>query len=141
MSFRNTFFRLFTALMAVLTFLLECLAASGDGEHRIIPRPASIHFTSGFYDPAAVPSDGLDVQILSRTGAVPGSYSLRVTPEGVLVEAADSAGAFYAMQTLEALRDPATGIVPCVEVEDAPRFQWRGFMQDVSRHFFSIEYP
>ena len=76
---------------------------------------------------------------ISHSG-VPGSYILRITSDSVIVSAGDSSGAFYAMQTLRALRDPATGIVPCVEIEDAPRFQWRGFMQDVSRHFFSIEY-
>ena len=140
MSHRNTIFRLLTALLAVLTLIPAGLAARGTGEHRIIPRPASIHFTSGVYDPAAASSACPDVRISPRPGAVSGAYRLRVTPGGVQVEAADSSGAFYAMQTLEALRDPATGIVPCVEIEDAPRFQWRGFMQDVSRHFFSIEY-
>lgn len=140
MSHRNTIFRLLTALLAVLTLIPAGLAARGTGEHRIIPRPASIHFTSGVYDPATASSACPDVRINPSPGAVSGAYRLRVTPGGVQVEAADSAGAFYAMQTLEALRDPATGIVPCVEVEDAPRFQWRGFMQDVSRHFFSIEY-
>ena len=140
MSHRNTIFRLLTALLAVLTLIPAGLAARGTGEHRIIPRPVSIHFTSGVYDPAAASSACPDVRISPRPGAVSGAYRLRVTPGGVQVEAADSAGAFYAMQTLEALRDPATGIVPCVEIEDAPRFQWRGFMQDVSRHFFSIEY-
>ncbi len=140
MSHRNTIFRLLTALLAVLTLIPAGLAARGTGEHRIIPRPVSIHFTSGVYDPAAASSACPDVRINPSPGAVSGAYRLRVTPGGVQVEAADSAGAFYAMQTLEALRDPATGIVPCVEIEDAPRFQWRGFMQDVSRHFFSIEY-
>jgi len=27
--------------------------------------------------------------------------------------------------------------IPCVQIEDWPRFKWRGFMLDVSRHFFS----
>jgi hexosaminidase len=27
--------------------------------------------------------------------------------------------------------------VPCVQIEDWPRFKWRGFMLDVSRHFFT----
>ena len=104
MSHRNTIFRLLTALLAVLTLIPAGLAARGTGEHRIIPRPVSIHFTSGVYDPAAASFACPDVRISPRPGAVSGAYRLRVTPGGVQVEAADSAGAFYAMQTLDLAR-------------------------------------
>ena len=140
MSHRNILPRFYAVILSVLAVGSFSLAAWETGEHRIIPRPVSIHFTSGVYDPAAASPTAPYVQICPRSGAVPGSYSLHVTPAGVRVEAVDSAGAFYAMQTLGALRDPETGIVPCVEIEDWPRFQWRGYMQDVSRHFFSIDY-
>ena len=30
--------------------------------------------------------------------------------------------------------------VPCVEIEDAPTFRYRGAMLDVCRHFASIDY-
>ena len=29
--------------------------------------------------------------------------------------------------------------IPCVEIEDQPRFKWRGLMLDVARHFFTKE--
>lgn len=92
MSHRNTIFRLLTALLAVLTLIPAGLAARGTGEHRIIPRPVSIHFTSGVYDPVAASSACPDVRISPRPGAVSGAYRLRVTPGGVQVEAVDSAG-------------------------------------------------
>ena len=61
-------------------------------------------------------------------------YTLSVTPEGIVMEAAARAGLFYGVQTLRQMIG-RNGTVPCVEIEDAPRFAWRGAMLDVSRHF------
>lgn len=76
-------------------------------------------------------------------------YTLDVGKEGVTIRATTPAGAFYGCQTLlqllpvEAL---STGKVagvkwtmPYVQIEDAPRFGWRGLMLDESRHFFGKE--
>ncbi len=70
-------------------------------------------------------------------------YKLSVTPTAVLVQANSSKGLFYAvqslLQTLPAIRTNQTLQIPCMEITDYPRFQWRGMMLDVSRHFFSPE--
>ncbi|WP_214413307.1 beta-N-acetylhexosaminidase [Sphaerisporangium fuscum] len=75
----------------------------------------------------------------------PESYALTVTPEAVQIRAGDATGALYAGQTLRQLLPPDAyrssalpGVrwsVPCVSVEDGPRFSWRGAHLDVSRHF------
>lgn len=69
-------------------------------------------------------------------------YRLDVTPTQVLLSAPTSAGLFYAAQTLRQLL-PAGGAngelsLPCVEIEDYPRFTWRGSMLDTCRHFFTL---
>lgn len=87
------------------------------------------------------------VQFLS-TDAVPAGlakpsgegYLLRVLPETAIVHAATPAGRFNGLQTLAQLlrgggRADGACSLPCVEIADAPRFGWRGFMLDESRHF------
>ncbi|AOY01341.1 family 20 glycosylhydrolase [Jeongeupia sp. USM3] len=67
-------------------------------------------------------------------------YSLVITPKGAQVVGHDAAGAFYGVQSLLSLV-PAQGakIVPTMEVADAPRFDYRGFMIDIARNFHSKE--
>ena len=74
-------------------------------------------------------------------------YSLEVTPRRIEINAAKPAGFFYAMQTLRQLlppqiesaqkQDSIEWLVPEVSITDSPAFKWRGFMLDVSRHFFT----
>lgn len=66
-------------------------------------------------------------------------YQLSVTPTQVVITAAGRAGLFYGIQTLRQMVGP-DGTVPCAEIEDRPRFAWRGAMLDVSRHFLPKEF-
>jgi len=76
-------------------------------------------------------------------------YSLDVTGKKIIISAQTLTGMFYGVQTLLQLMPPevyAGGVktsvsweIPCIHIEDRPRFKWRGFMVDVSRHFFDKE--
>lgn len=66
------------------------------------------------------------------------SYSLKVTPERVEIASPSAAGLFYGVQTLLQLSD--NGIIPACRIEDEPRFEYRGVMLDVSRHWFGKEH-
>ena len=73
----------------------------------------------------------------------PESYTLSVTSQRIEIRATSGAGLFYGMQALLQLMQPAsTGSysVPSVEIEDTPRFAYRGLMLDVSRHFSTKEF-
>ncbi len=85
-----------------------------------------------------------DLKSLGKEG-----YRLSVQPDRVEITAPEEAGLFYGFQTFRQLLPtqaysptPVKGVkwtVPCVEIEDAPRFSWRGSMLDVSRHFMPKE--
>ena len=76
-------------------------------------------------------------------------YRLQIDKRGVLIEARERAGFFYAVITLMQLMDPAVWgaksgkkewKIPACTIEDYPRFHWRGMMLDSSRNFFSRGY-
>ncbi len=75
------------------------------------------------------------------TGGEGENYTLDITPKQVKVKSPSAAGAFYGLQTLLQMADMpgATGIA-CSKVTDNPRFQYRGMMVDVSRHFRSVNF-
>jgi hexosaminidase len=81
--------------------------------------------------------------LLSLDGAAslgPEGYRLDVTTTEVRVRARTAAGIFYGLQTLFQLLPAgkvAVADIPAAEIEDVPRFGWRGMHLDVCRHFFS----
>jgi hexosaminidase len=86
---------------------------------------------------------------LAGTNAVSEGYQLMVDQKtGVVIQGADAAGVFYGVQTLLQLLPPQInsstrmdGVawkIPAVTIADAPQYKWRGYMLDVSRHFFNV---
>ena len=69
------------------------------------------------------------------------SYSLTVTSSGVTLEAATVVGAMRGLQTFPQLLqiEPTGYFFPAVQIEDTPRFRWRGLMIDCGRHFEPVE--
>ena len=69
------------------------------------------------------------------------AYELDVKPEGVEIKAGSPAGLFYGIQTLLRLREISRDrTIGCLTIKDSPAFGYRGFMLDVSRHFFPKEF-
>lgn len=110
------------------------------------------------------PATGYTLQVqLLQDAAAPGTFSLAlggdeslgsegyeltITTENVSLVAYEPAGLFYGVQTLRQLfpasieSDTAQSgpwTLPTGKIIDTPRYEWRGAMLDVSRHFFSVE--
>jgi hexosaminidase len=77
-------------------------------------------------------------------------YRLLVTPDTITLSSPSREGIFHGLQTLRQLLPVTifstgkvaeqTWTIPAVEIEDYPRFPWRGLMLDCSRHFFDKAY-
>ncbi|UOQ91167.1 beta-N-acetylhexosaminidase [Agromyces endophyticus] len=75
-------------------------------------------------------------------------YSLDVTADGIDIAADTAAGALNGVQTLRQLlpawieSDTAVDLswtVPVVAIDDYPRFEYRGFMIDTARSFYTVD--
>ena len=104
----------------------------------------SLSVTSGGAVPAAGEIwMGIDESLPSE------GYTLTVNTDAVVVKAASFAGFFYALQTIKQLlpreffndtfHENTEWSIPFVTIVDEPAFEHRGFMNDISRHFFDKE--
>ena len=94
---------------------------------------------------------GINFEISDKADSTPGNegYKLKVIPKNIELTANKANGIFYGIQSLlqmlppqiksSSLQNNVEWKIPCVEIEDTPRFPWRGLMLDVSRHFFTKE--
>ncbi len=87
-----------------------------------------------------------NIELLTNICSDPEGYSLELLNNLITISASESVGIFRGMSTVLQLVDnikdqqkPADQILKNCRIVDEPRFNWRGLMFDVSRHFFSVE--
>lgn len=71
--------------------------------------------------------------IILQKGSIPSAYTLAVSPDSIIITGNGSCGLFYGIQTLKQLVRTCAGQIPCMDIEDKPSFEARGFCHDVTR--------
>lgn len=94
-----------------------------------------------------VSDDEPAIQLIKYTqGSLPAEgYQLHTENKKCMIAAVDRGGALYGCNTLlQLIKTDTVGntqfVIPAVEVEDYPRFEWRGLMLDCSRTFLALDY-
>lgn len=102
------------------------IAASGL-KVKEVNKPAKMAFLNLVIDPTAVKeAEG---------------YHIATTPEGINIKAHSGAGLFYAIQSIRQMMEgELEGRWLEGEIYDYPRFEYRGILIDISRHFRSVEF-
>lgn len=68
------------------------------------------------------------------------NYIINISNEMMMVVGKNPEGLFQGIQTLlQLIKTSEDGKIPALEIQDSPKFQWRGMHLDVSRHFFTVE--
>ena len=133
-------------------FVLRDGVAIGVSDSALLPAAGYLQEVLGHAVTSSVEVVGTEnrtairLQLMNGCGK-PNSYKLHVAPDRIYVEAEDCSGIVSAISTIRQLLPPEierpgakrTFSIPAVQIEDAPRFEWRGFMLDASRHFWSKE--
>lgn len=84
------------------------------------------------------------IKITKVDGMLPEAYILKITNDGVYINASDYAGAFYGAITLktilmQAKKENGKAILETLIIEDKPEIKYRGVMLDSCRHYFEVD--
>ncbi len=85
--------------------------------------------------------DDADIIITKDDSVAKEGYKLSVTEDGITITASTKTGAYYALQSIRQMGNMDLGgkEIPCCEIDDEPRFEFRGMQLDISRHFFNMD--
>lgn len=85
------------------------------------------------------PKNTIGIQKKESGSAIAESYELNISQSQIQIVPDGNPGVFYAFQTLMQLLPIEKNkelLIPCLEIKDQPKYQWRGMHLDVARHIF-----
>ncbi|MFT3674346.1 MAG: glycoside hydrolase family 20 protein [Chitinophagaceae bacterium] len=90
----------------------------------------------------AGPNTIIHLRINKTLDNSPEAYFLKIGERELIIEARELRGLGWGIQSLRQLWQPASDgyWLPALEIQDEPRFAYRGMALDVSRHFFPVSF-
>ena len=168
-------FKKLVGILILFVLIFSCESKVDNIEEAlIIPKPSEVYVQSGKFilkdvyavsaendlDEASIyfmdhveslieikldPTHNNKVEFIENLNLEDEAYELDVSANGITIQARDSRGAFYAIQSLIQLFGDYVGenneiVIPYVHIKDSPRFSYRGMHLDVGRHMYSVDF-
>ncbi|QKG57488.1 family 20 glycosylhydrolase [Hymenobacter sp. BRD128] len=116
------------------------LPLAAQAQRPLLPVPAQATWQAGHYRFATAPLLALRRQVTGPATSQDESYHLRVTATGASLVAAGPLGIQRGLATFRQVieRTPQGWRAQFCDIQDAPRFAWRGLMIDPARHFLPV---
>jgi hexosaminidase len=130
----------FASFFGVFLFLLSG-SSSAQTVPALLPLPAAATWQTGYYQFQTAPLLALRRQITGPVSASQDeSYRLRVTATGAVLTAPSALGIQRGIATFRQVleRTPRGWRAQFCDIQDRPRFAWRGLMLDPARHFLPV---
>ena len=133
-------------------FVLKSNTSIGVIDAELIPAAeylADMLSSATGYDLKVKEGEGTITLALGDVQGKEGAYTLTAESDKVNITGNSYGGVIAGIESLRQLFPPqieskeivkgTDWAIPAVNIQDAPRFEWRGIMLDVSRHFYTID--
>ena len=113
-----------------------------DDEGKVVGRQLTDDLRMMFGRGTKSPTCGIVLAVDPKASANPEGYRMEVAANGVKIVGATRQGLYWGTRTLLQLLDaaPDKRTLACGVIIDAPKYRRRGFMLDVARKFFPLDY-
>lgn len=126
-------------ITSTLFILITAISLYGQGPEVLIPVPREVVMQEGTYIFEGEPE--IKTKITPKAFNSNEEYTLKITSRGIRINAGGEAGVFYAMQSLDQMTSGGKiKELACCQINDGPRFGYRGLHVDMSRHFRSVDF-
>lgn len=130
--------------MNIIPKPLKCTVRSGEirigRNSKVVSKsklPLSDKYLSEFLNTLNLCDQAVAINLITKSELANEEYKIIIN-DNITIFCSSDIGALNAIKTLKQIGN--TGIITCCEISDKPQYNWRGFMLDSARHFWTVDY-